>query len=67
MEGAVYLQPGLPPYRPRGFHGPVMVELEHVSLRTRVGFDATTRDFWIRLAVWWEPQVLPLEGPLASS
>ncbi|HEX7898292.1 MAG TPA: hypothetical protein VF950_11070 [Planctomycetota bacterium] len=66
VEGArIYLQPGVPAARPRAFHGPVMIELERISRRTRLGFDATTRDFWLRLALWWEPRVLPLDGPLA--
>lgn len=65
FDGALlYLQPAVPPARPRVFHGPLMVELERVSRRTRVGFDATTRDFWMRLAVWWEPHVIPLDGNL---
>ena len=66
VEGArLYLQPGVPAARPRSFHGPLMIELERVSRRTRVGFDATTRDFWMRLALWWEPRVVPLDGPIA--
>ena len=61
MEGGqIYLQPGVPTARPRSFHGPLMIELERVSRRTRQGFDATTHDFWLRLALWWEPSVRPL-------
>ncbi len=61
----MFLQAGPPPARPRAFHGPLMIELERISRRTRIGFDATTQDFWMRLAVWWEPRVSPLDGPLA--
>jgi hypothetical protein len=65
-DGALlYLQPSVPPARPRVFHGPVMVELERICRRARVGFDGVTRDFWMRFAVWWEPHVLPLDGKLA--
>ena len=61
MEGGqIYLQPGVPVARPRSFHGPLMIELERVSRRTRQGFDATTHDFRLRLALWWEPSVRPL-------
>ncbi len=59
----IHLAAAVPPSRPRSFHGPILVEIERFCLRTHVGFDATTPDFWIRLALWWEPQVLPVEPP----
>jgi hypothetical protein len=60
---SIYLSQGVPVPRPRAWHGPLMIELERISRRTRVGFDATRTDVWMRLAVWWEPHVLPLEVP----
>ena len=63
----IYLAQGVPPARPRSWHGPVMVELERIGRRTRIGFDATRTETWLRLAVWWEPHVLPLEPPAAGT
>ncbi len=59
----IHLAAAVPASRPRSYHGPILVEIERCCLRTRVGFDATTTDFWLRLALWWEPQVLPVEPP----
>lgn len=59
----IHLAAAAPASRPRSYHGPILVEIERFCLRTRVGFDATTSDFWLRLALWWEPHVFPVEPP----
>jgi hypothetical protein len=68
VEGTqIYLHPGVPPARPRSFHGPLLIEVERICRRTRVGFDATTVDLWLRLIVWWEPGTRPLEGAVTCA
>lgn len=56
----IHLGPLAPGARPRAFHGPFMIDLDRISRRDRVGFDKTATDFWLRLALWWEPSVHPL-------
>jgi hypothetical protein len=56
----IYLNPGVPPEKPRSFYGPLMLSIDRLTLDRRTDFESPTHTLSIQLTSVWERHVFPM-------